>query len=402
MNASLGAARPKAYFLWTRHPSLGGFPDQSRRVGYTGRTMPPWLENARHRIGSRRDLHLRAECGPAEARPRVATWRIAVLVLAVSAIGCAGAGTPRPSSTPKAIDAAGVQVVARIAALDPKSYTDHEHDGSVLVVSDVFVFAVLEPHELAGITVDAYYRGSPLLGDHVLSVGDVVGFQLPSQAQRSGVFLWDLRDLRLLRPSSQQPKPDRESRFAVLEDGQSVTDRGVTLTLHHKSGGTPDSEGWYLARSTGCDFSVLLPAPYNDFTSSVMTPEGEVLARHVLDTTTADGAQLTVVCMDSATLADPLTYPEQYALNLAAGGRMLAKVPITQGGLSGLEVSIIKGDGDHVDARVLVSEERAYELLVEYPARAWQAASLARDAVFRSFTAFPERRRPDGQQSDQK
>lgn len=170
---------------------------------------------------------------------------------------------------------------------------------------------------------------------------------------------------------------DLASRSAALEEGQSVTDRGITLTLHRKSAGTPDSAGWYPAMSTGCGFSVLLPAPYDDLTSSAIDPAGGVLERHVLSSTTADGARFSVVCMDSNSLTDPFIYPEQYVLNLAAGDRILRKVAITLGDLSGLEVSAVfssftpsrlpstpkppdAGAGQQVVARIASLEPKSY------------------------------------------
>ena len=179
---------------------------------------------------------------------------------------------------------------------------------------------------------------------------------------------------------------DLQSRLADLQEGQSITDRGVTLTLHRKSAGSPNSEGWYPATSTGCGFSVLLPAPYNDFTSSATNPAGEVLKRHVIETLTADGAELAVVCMEPIPSSDPSIYPEQFAENLAADGRILRRVPTRLGNLSGLEISVRNSGRGCIDARVLVSKERAYELTIEYPAAAMEAAALARDIVFRSFT----------------
>lgn len=120
-----------------------------------------------------------------------------LLMLIGSAIGCASTAPSRLPSAPSLPDiGTGQQVVACIASLEPKSYTDQLDDGS-LVVSDVFVLEVIEPHELAGTTVHAYYQRRPEIDGRILTVGDLVGFQLPSSVQRSGILLWDLKDLRL-------------------------------------------------------------------------------------------------------------------------------------------------------------------------------------------------------------
>lgn len=126
-----------------------------------------------------------------------------LFILVGSAIGCGSTAPSRLSSPPTPDIGTGQQVVARIAALEPKSYTDHLDDGS-LVVSDVFVFHVTEPRELAGITVHAYYQRRPEIDGHILTVGDLVGFRLPSEVQRSGILLWDLRDLRLCETTTIQ------------------------------------------------------------------------------------------------------------------------------------------------------------------------------------------------------
>ena len=134
-------------------------------------------------------------------------WPMIPLLLVLSTTGCASAGSSQPFSSPARPDTGvGEQVVARIASLEARSYTDHLVDGSLLV-SDVFVIAVLEPQDLAGIVVHAYYRGKSELDGHIFSVGDVVGFHLPSEAQRSGILLWDLQGLKLLHASPRPQKP---------------------------------------------------------------------------------------------------------------------------------------------------------------------------------------------------
>jgi hypothetical protein len=89
----------------------------------------------------------------------------------------------------------GREVLAVIKAIEPKSYTDDLPDGKVLV-SDVMKFTVVQPAEIAGVTVMAYYQGIPEIGGRRLELGDSLYFRLPSVPRRDGIFLWDLKDLR--------------------------------------------------------------------------------------------------------------------------------------------------------------------------------------------------------------
>jgi len=119
---------------------------------------------------------------------------------AILALACTTADVPRTShgaaTTPVAIDASeGREVLAVIKAIEPKSYTDNLSDGTVLV-SDVMKFTVVQPAEIAGVTVEAYYQGIPKIDGRRLEVGDSLYFRLPSVPRRDGIFLWDLKDLR--------------------------------------------------------------------------------------------------------------------------------------------------------------------------------------------------------------
>jgi hypothetical protein len=87
-------------------------------------------------------------------------------------------------------------VLAVLEAIKPKSYTDDLPGGKVLV-SDVMEFSVVEPIDLAGVSVVAYYRGIPEIDGRRLKLGEFVYFRLPRASLRHGIFLWDLKDLRV-------------------------------------------------------------------------------------------------------------------------------------------------------------------------------------------------------------
>ena len=119
---------------------------------------------------------------------------------AILALACTTADVPRTSkgaaATAVVVDAAeGREVLAVIKAIEPKSYTDDLSDGKVLV-SDVMKFTVVQPSELAGVTVVTYYQGIPEIDGRRLELGDLLYFRLPSVPRRDGILLWDLKDLR--------------------------------------------------------------------------------------------------------------------------------------------------------------------------------------------------------------
>jgi hypothetical protein len=92
-------------------------------------------------------------------------------------------------------DGTGRDVLAILSKMELKAYTDNLSDGSVLV-SDIVRFEVVEPKELKYVTVTAYYQGAPNVQGRRLRAGDLVRFELPSEPQRHGILLGDLKGLR--------------------------------------------------------------------------------------------------------------------------------------------------------------------------------------------------------------
>src|SRR5262245_25915905 len=58
------------------------------------------------------------------------------------------------------------------------------------------------------------------------------------------------------------------------------------VKFHRRAAGAPGKDGWYEARSTGGNFSVMLPCPFNNFTASGASREGGRIALHVIGTVT--------------------------------------------------------------------------------------------------------------------
>jgi hypothetical protein len=119
---------------------------------------------------------------------------------AIFTLACTRANLARPSGSADTAEviadaSEGRKVLAVLKAIEPKSYTDDLPGGEVLV-SDVMRFSIVEPMELAGATVMAYYRGAPDIDGRPLKLGEFVYFKLPSGPLRHGILLGDLKDLR--------------------------------------------------------------------------------------------------------------------------------------------------------------------------------------------------------------
>ena len=109
--------------------------------------------------------------------------------------------SPRPKKSKQSndgsapADGTGRDVLAIVARMELKAHTDNLDNGAVLV-SDIIRFDVVEPKELTHIAVTAYYQGAPNVQGKRLQVGDLVRFELPSEPQRLGILLGDLKGLR--------------------------------------------------------------------------------------------------------------------------------------------------------------------------------------------------------------
>ena len=66
--------------------------------------------------------------------------------------------------------------------------------------------------------------------------------------------------------------------------------------MHRTQAGTPDAKGWYLAHSDAGRFSVLMPAPFNDFSIDSATVKGAPMTSDAIGTQRADGVKFSVVC----------------------------------------------------------------------------------------------------------
>lgn len=162
-------------------------------------------------------------------------------------------------------------------------------------------------------------------------------------------------------------QPGLKERIEALREGESLTEGGVTVTLHRKTAGTPRPDGWYEARSTGCGFRVLLPAPFNDFSQTAPTTDGSSLKIHAVGTRTAEGYKFTALCL----IRDDDKLPQDWAKSaidqLGQNLKVLRKEPVTVGSLSGYDLDATSPTGSRAIARYMSDGHRAYQLLVDIP-----------------------------------
>ena len=68
------------------------------------------------------------------------------------------------------------------------------------------------------------------------------------------------------------------------------------LTMHRTQTGTPDAKGWYLAHSEAGRFSVLMPAPFNDFSIDSLSQKGATITTDAIGTQRTDGVKFSAIC----------------------------------------------------------------------------------------------------------
>lgn len=85
---------------------------------------------------------------------------------------------------------------------------------------------------------------------------------------------------------------------APLPSGSDVGSNGSNtgLKMNRTRAGTPDVNGWYPAHSDAGRFSVLMPAPFNDFSLDSVSEKGAPIVSDVIGTQKTDGVKFSVVC----------------------------------------------------------------------------------------------------------
>jgi hypothetical protein len=134
-------------------------------------------------------------------------------------------------------------------------------------------------------------------------------------------------------PPSSAPASNRVGVLRITGADSSAKATNPVLTMNRTQAGTPNSDGWYPAHSEGGHFSVLMPAPFNDFAVNSFSEKGAPMVSNTIGTQRADGAMFSVVCMRGGDRG-----PAE-ALRAFSGTESASQVtPLTFNGLSAVEV----------------------------------------------------------------
>lgn len=157
---------------------------------------------------------------------------------------------------------------------------------------------------------------------------------------------------------------DLKKRIESLSDGESFTDSktGFAMTLHSKAAGVPDSTGWYGVASTHGRFKVALPGPGVDFTQDLPPTDGVATRVSIVGLKTTEGVRFTVTSMARA----DKTVPSDYVAKALSGLAPASPTQISRGAMSGSRVSLERSDSVF-EMEVFVVQDRAYQIMVEYP-----------------------------------
>ena len=180
-----------------------------------------------------------------------------------------------------------------------------------------------------------------------------------------------------------------------LAPGQSyTTPEGVTFTVRQRNAGVPDAEGWYLARSTEGEFSVRLPARFNDMTSVAKAEDGAVITVYTLGTTAKDGTRIGVNCFarsDSKFKAGGVT---EAVKGLERWSRRFRWQPFSHDDISGVEFRGVYANGVDFAGHAFMAQNHLCEFIAEFASSPWEEIpAMVRTSLysFRSTANSPTR-----------
>jgi hypothetical protein len=155
------------------------------------------------------------------------------------------------------------------------------------------------------------------------------------------------------------------------------------IEMHRTNAGTPNAQGWYQAKSTYGEFSVLMPCPFNDFTvPNFKLTTGGTAKAYVIGGRSAD-----TLAKFSVTQLQYLE-GEPDKKNLLSSGN-----PLTYHGCAASQQNGGRGRdmGNETTGviRTIVSNKTVYIMIVEYPIRSEKQVE-AKIAPFLDSLQFPE------------
>jgi hypothetical protein len=178
----------------------------------------------------------------------------------------------------------------------------------------------------------------------------------------------------------------------TLKYGQALS------TVHRRDAGTPDKDGWVLAKSTDGGFSVRFPARFTDATVNTIADDGTPLKMYVLTSVAEGGTQFFVQCFeraDSKILGDGVA---TILTNLRQKAQQFRSSELPHGALVGSEFNGIDKNGPFAGEAFQVTPQLCF-MLARFSST--QRGKVPED-VRKSLTSFKPRPTPGGPGSDRR
>ena len=211
------------------------------------------------------------------------------------------------------------------------------------------------------------------------------------QALETDPRLSDLRaEVKSLSKSVQDAvvkagKTDGDRPGPSLEDAKKLG-----ITMHRTQTGHPDASGWCLARSTGGQFTVMMPGRFNDFMKTGKAPDGVDMVSHLLAATTLEGAKFVVLAVVRPDRKFPSSGLDKLAENFKKQGSEVELSKVQMAGLPAAELKV-KGPDNSAVMRSFQAGDTQYMLMVEYPSvPLGDLITKSTKKFFESFTLPPE------------
>jgi hypothetical protein len=152
--------------------------------------------------------------------------------------------------------------------------------------------------------------------------------------------------------------------YALLARVEGKTEPAPELQMHRQAVALKNESGWYPAESTGGDYSVLMPVPFNDFTVIGQRTDGAQLKMFCLGAKSIEGYKFSVTAADWFPVKPT---PQSLYEGFKKEGQTLSP-PLFEifAGCSSVTFEMSKkGSGAWV--RHLVTSSRLVTMIVEYP-----------------------------------
>jgi len=108
-------------------------------------------------------------------------------------LSCASA--PPPPTPPPTPRTPGPEVIAIVDKIERNGYVDELTNGTILPWTLV-TLTVIAPEPQFGTVVSMYCPAHPFIAERPLLVGQRVKFLLPSEVEREGIAMTDVKELR--------------------------------------------------------------------------------------------------------------------------------------------------------------------------------------------------------------